>query len=245
MRVFVFSLISCVLFSACSHKEQIAQYEQQLKESNEALEEVINYRRRLIQSRFLENPVKAKNWHALSEQYYEASQIAISHFYEPDFIDSLFQTLKTSEDWNKVGEKLKSLSKDDSIVAKNVVINQLNKALQMIDWNTTASNDGIIMPSIVPKIISNQDSTLVILTSNFPIRDNNFDVFIEHPAESKLKPLNSLGYLYFEPYHPSETIRGFVNFTNDFQLRSWQIKFSTDSIQEQTLKSIPYQQKNP
>ena len=234
MRLLIISAITLLFVSSFTDQERIDQYEKQLKESNEALEEVINYRRRLMRSKAIENPEKAGYWKDLSEQYYSASLLTVSHYDETDFTDSLLQTLRFDESWNNVSDKLEPLSTDDSIVAKNVILNQLNKTLLTIAMNTSSSNDEIIIPLITTKVFPNKDSTLVILVSNFPLRDNNFDVYLENPTEVKIKPLHSLGYFFIKPYQASNNINGFVNFRNDYQLRSWQIKFSNDSIYEPT-----------
>lgn len=250
MRVFVFSLISCVLFSACSHKEQIAQYEQQLKESNEALEEIINYRRMVMKMRAVENPTKAGPWQELGELFYESSYLILDHLDQPNFIDNVVHKLILPEDiynkhWDSLRLNLKSLSPDDSTIAKSLVLNELNQTLLFITNITSASRCGGGIPYIVPKIIPVGDSTLVFLTSDFNVNHKDFVINFDKPYRQNFKPINILGYFFLPQDYPKESLNGTVNIIENDGLYSWKVKFSKDSIHDPIFNKSPQNAKNP
>lgn len=244
MRNLVLSLFSILLITSCTDQEKIAQYETQLKESNEALEEVINYRRMVMMRRAAENPAKADSWKNLSEQYYSSSLQIISHLNQPSFIDSVVNALEFNEEinhgqWDSVASKLKKLHMEASVIGENIVLNQLNQTLQIITNYSSTTYCGFTLPYIVPKVIPGKDSSLVLLTSNVRMPDHNFIVTFNEPGNLRFHSFNTLGYTFISSNSANKKLSGTVDIISDDDLWSWKTKFSKDSIYKPTLMKTP------
>ena len=59
MRTLILSIITVLFATGCTDQERIDQYEKQLKESNEALEKIIDFRMSSFTAAAYENPEKA------------------------------------------------------------------------------------------------------------------------------------------------------------------------------------------
>ncbi|WP_417592604.1 hypothetical protein [Owenweeksia hongkongensis] len=244
MRILIFSAITVLFASACSDQERIAQYEKQLKESNEALEKIIDYRRIVMKRRAAENPMKGGPWKDLSEQYYESSYLILLHLNQPSFIDSVINTLEHPEEiyikhWNSLAVNLNSLSTNDSTIAKSLILNELNQILLFITNITSASSCGGGIPYIVPKLIPTGDSVIVFLTSDFRVQIDDFVVNFDEPSGQNFKPINTLGYFFLPNHHKEKSLNGTVEIIDNDGLYSWQIRFSKDSIHDPIFNKTP------
>lgn len=255
MRIFVFSLISCVLFSACSHKEQIAHYEQQLKESNEALEGIINYRISSFKMMASENPEKAGPWAKKAYTYFEACQNVIENWpLNKSDADNFLASLDELRNLDLAHIQCPNieLNTDDPSFEffKNQIQINLNCYLKELAHNISVA-DLWWISYINPVKVKMEDSTLIILEGVLTQHVPNYTVSIDQSFKIDLHTSTSLAHFFIPKKFEDSLITGkielFDNYSPDVEYFQFKIDPGNDNPTSQIQFYTPptIQQKNP
>lgn len=232
MRYLIFLSTLTLFFTSCSNQKEIEKYQKQLRESNEALEEVIDFRRLQIRSRAVENPERALKWLKVTEVYDSIcegltnGEIGVNNQTMTELrliSDTLF--LKNRPEDLTFGKN----SLKDSLLLKNKVLNHLNKWLQRMTMTTDPNSCGYIPLQITPTFINLGDSTMVIINSNFCIGTNAYLLSMKSPKEFSPKTQQSLGYFILPSANMSTNVSGELEFTEPSTLRAFKMAFTTDT----------------
>lgn len=260
MRIFVFSLISCILFSACSHKEQIAQYEQQLKESNEAIEKIIDFRMSSFNAAASENPEKAGPWAKKAQAYFYKCQEGIKSWPLNDaeannFIASLQVLQPPNFDKSFCPLNSLSLQSESAEIAKNAILTNLNCYLRTLH-NNIGHSDRWFDIFVSPLKLNLGDSILVMLEGNLVSPMPEFVISFDNPSQIKLNTSTSLGFFFLPKSYEDSILTGQVEFFGTdysrdvrhypFKVDSGYQNYGANTWFHTPPKSLPYNpQKNP
>ncbi len=235
MRSLLLLSVSILFLSSCSNQEEIEKYQKQLRESNEALEEIIGYRRVNLLNRARENPAKGQQWYDLGQQIISITKTIINEWEGYDNkvavrIDSLNALIKSHHPNLEFSSDLYLLSKSDTLALRNDLLLFLNKSLQFLDFSTRTS-EGLIILNIQPIKFRNEDSTLVVLNSNF-IPPTQPQITLTSPKGIEVKPLVSIGYFKMDEKTINLPISGSVEFSDHTGLKSFRIDFSDENASQ-------------
>lgn len=222
-----------LFFSSCSNQEEIEKYQRQLRESNEALEEVIEFRMADFRMKAAENPTKAKEWYELSKSLHSYSYLAINGWdIDIDSSKAFLVKLKNELEIEPFGidpsdsVQISDLGKSDSLVLKNRILIYLSSCLKNLSQSTTGG--GFITPEIYPLKFQTGDSTMILLSTNFiPLFKNS--VKLNNLKDVSFKPYSSVGYFFLPNKRANAPISGQVEFADEATLSSFTIEFYTDT----------------
>ncbi len=232
MRHLLFLSAIILFFTSCSNQEEIEKYQKQLRESNEALEEVIDFRRLQIRSRAVENPERALKWLKVTEVYDSIcegltnGEIGINNqtMTELKLISDTLFLQNRPEDLTFGKNSLK-----DSLLLKNIVLNHLNKWLQRMVIATDPNFCGWEPLTIKPIFMRFGDSTLINLTSNFCLNQNKYLVSIDAPDNVDFKDSHTLGHFILPAQMENFEVSGKVEFIEHSAMRAFKLYFKNDT----------------
>ncbi len=232
MRSLLFLSALALFFCSCSNQEEIEKYQKQLRESNEALEEVIDYRILLIKSRATENPDRALKWLKVTEVYYSICKGITEG--TVDFNSATRAELKRISDTLFIQKRPKDLMLEnngnkDSLLLKNSVLSHLNKWLQRMAITTDPNFCGWEPLTIKPIFMRFGDSTLINLTSNFCLNQNKYVVSIDAPVNVDFKDSHTLGHFILPAQMENFEVSGKVEFIEHSAMRAFKLYFNNDT----------------
>lgn len=231
MRSLIFISAIILLFSSCSNQEEIVKYQRQLRESNEALEEIIEYRRVNLLNRARENPARALKWLKVTEVY---DSICKGLTYGKSLNNQTLSELKLISDTLFLNNRPEDMTFEnnnlkDSLLIKNIVLNHLNKWLQRMVITTDPNFCGWKPLTIKPTFMVVGDSTLVNLTSNFCLNQNKYVVSIDVNDHVDFKESHSLGYFMLPAQMKNFEFSGNVEFLEHSAMRAFKLYFNNDT----------------
>ncbi len=241
MRYLILLSALTLSFCSCSNQKEIEKYQKQLRESNEALEDVIEYRRHAFKMAANENPAKATIWLELSESYSAlAFSLVESWPNNPAGTKNSLAMLDSLDKYHfkekcSIRLNLNSLSANDSLIVKSRVLNHLNTALTRFGWSTNVSDGCGWSPLLSkPVVFSGADSSLILVTSNVD-RSVGFSVNFNNDEEINFRRQYSMGYFVVKT--DNLPIAGNVEFNFENALSHTNVDFKIE-LDEDSIKKL-------
>tara|TARA_R110000850_G_scaffold93731_4_gene198269 strand:+ start:901 stop:1683 length:783 start_codon:yes stop_codon:yes gene_type:complete len=214
MRYLILLSALTLFFTSCSNQKETEKYQKQLRESNEALEEIIDYKISSFNIAWAENPRKADHWAKKAHTYFDQCQDIMSKWPLTDSAAINFKsTLEKlqSSDFEKSPCSINPIllqEKSFELFKNHVQIN-LNCYLGQMLINIGHS-DKWLNTYVEPVKMRTGDSILVMLEGNLLSPMPDFVVTFDNPEPIKFNSATSLGYFFLPKNYKDSTISGQV-----------------------------------
>lgn len=233
MRSLVLSLFSILLITSCTDQEKIAQYEAQLKESNEALEGIINYRISYFNMMAAENPEKAGPWAKKAHAYFEVCQNALKNWplnkSQVDYFSSSLDQLKGSDLPNNECLTLDLNIDIPSFEAfRNQIQLNLNCYLKELAYNISVC-DLWWISYVKPVRVKMKDSTLIILEGVLTQHLPKYTVSIDQPFQIDINASTSLARFVIPNKYEDSIITGRIELFDNYSPNVEYFSFKVDT----------------
>lgn len=212
MRTLAFSVITLLFTAACTDQERIEQYEKQLKESNEALEKIIDFRMSRFTVAAYENPEKAGAWAEKARAYFgECHKILEKWPLGNSEADSILGSLEKLQgsDFKNSNCSFPPFNIKDSCFEffKNQLQIHLNCYLTELSGNVSIT-DMSWSSYVKPIKIEIGDSTLIILEGVLNEYIPDYAISFEKSYPIKFYKSTSLGHFFLPNELKYSTIKG-------------------------------------
>lgn len=234
MRYLSQLILATLLASSCSNEEKILLYTQELEKSKEALQEVIQVRKMMLDQGAMQNPSKNGYWKTLADKYLTLSTSLVETSFDSlavrrDLIEKI-DSLKTAvSHWN--GDRCSTddllLHNDRQVFEHRMLLHQ-NCMLDGI-LRSTLGEGFKIVDQLVPYRANIGDTTVNMFFFNIEKFLPKFAIEFENPAIIKSGLYQSLAmFLVEEPYQDS-VISGKVLFVDPQTMQAEELDFQFDS----------------
>jgi hypothetical protein len=224
-----------LFFSSCSNQEEIEKYQRQLRESNEALEEVIDFRKIYLDMAAAKNLQKSGKWKELGDEYVKTCDEIIQNWpFDKGVLQSHSAKLTSLMEEGEIESRNCKLCLDsfpvieNSLLIKSHLLNNLNCVLQQLARNGSFRGH-IITPDLAPYSIEVGDTNLNVLFFNLQDVLPEFIVAFEKPEAVDFGLHSSLGSFFIKKPHQDSIIRGSVQFIDYSSLQTKKLHFQFDS----------------
>ncbi len=231
MRSLLLLSVLAIFFCSCSNQEEIEKYQKQLKESNEALEEVIDFRKIYLDMAAAENLQKSGKWKELGDEYVKICDEIIQNWpFDNGVLQSHSAKLTSLQNDGEIKPGNCSLCLDsfpaseNSLIIKSHLLNNLNCVLKQLARNGSFRGD-IITPDLAPYSIEVGDTNLNVLFFNLQEVLPEFIVAFEKPEAVDFGLHSSLGSFFIKKPYQDSIVRGSVQFIDYSSLQTKKVHF--------------------